>query len=298
MVRFMEESNVGNPGAVYREALVPAKCQVWPREYCDYLDNGEAPRHLELAGSRAVVFAGANGFAGRLIWKNRQYSTVDYKGRDILTPDDRMWGWFQQRQISSFTVATDQANVSEVVVFGTKDDKYTHYPEKYGFMGRRSIQSEGGWVDKFDEYSERLTRLNPRRGQFMAKNMGIWARPFGEHQAQYRWDEIHEESGLRIKHAPAILMINQFLTSQEAFVAAYLTGSQGADPEGNEWRARADHVTDHEIYRMFSGKYRERILNTTMFADATTNISQLGKAKNHWYTKNQISRWWRIRNQN
>jgi hypothetical protein len=291
-MRFLEEY------AGYREQFNEIKWQVKLRKECGVLDNKKGLRRFMLAGSRAVVFAGSGGKAGVLEWKNRKYSAIDYKGKKILTPDDQMWGWFQQRQIDSFTVVNDRSNVSEVVVFGTKDDKYTHYPEKYGFMGRRSIQKEGGWVEKMDKYHGRLTRLNPRRGRFMAKNMGALARPFGPNQAQYRWDEIHEESGLRIKYAPAILMINQFLTTQESFVAAYLSGSQGADPEGGEWRARADHVTDHEIYRMFSGKYRERILNTTMFADEDTTISQINKAKNHWYDKNQIKRWWRIQNQN
>ena len=77
----------------------------------------------------------------------------------------------------------------------------------------------------------------------------------------------------------------------------YLTGSQGtADPDNP--RARPDHVTDHEIYRMFAGKHRENILNNTLFANAETRIIKVGKRMNHWYNKNQISRKWRIRNQN
>lgn len=155
MPRFMETQQ--GEGAVYTEVLDRTKCQVVPRDQCDYLDNGE-PRTFTLAGARATVVAGSNGEPGVLTWKNRKYSTIDYKGRAILTPDDQMWGWFQQRQISSFTVNRTQSNVSAIVVFGTKDDKYTHYPEKYSFMGRRAIKNEGGWVDKLMKYQQRLTR--------------------------------------------------------------------------------------------------------------------------------------------
>lgn len=80
----------------------------------------------------------------------------------------------------------------------------------------------GGQADEVSTAAD--PRLNPRRGKVGAKATGKWAKPFGKNQAQYRWDEIHEESGLRIKHAPAILMINQFLRNQEVFVAAYEEG--------------------------------------------------------------------------
>ena len=63
----------------------------------------------------------------------------DYKSRDIYIPDARMWSWWMQRKITRFTVAADCSNSRNRVVFGTKEDKYTEYPEKYGFISRRAM---------------------------------------------------------------------------------------------------------------------------------------------------------------
>jgi hypothetical protein len=79
-------------------------------------------------------------------------------------------------------------------------------------------------------------------------------------------------------------------------VQTYLSGSQGVPGAPN--RARPDHVTDHEIYRMFSGKYRQRILNNALFADDGLVVIKVGKKKNAWWNKDQFRRWLRIRNQN
>jgi hypothetical protein len=92
-------------------------------------------------------------------------------------------------------------------------------------------------------------------------------------------------------------MKNRYITDQDSFIGMYLTGSQGTGSNDGS-RARPDHVTDHEIYRMFSGKYRHRILANTLFGGADLQIVKVGKRKNNWWNKNQVSRWWRIRNQN
>ena len=90
-----------------------------------------------------------------------------YKGRQILTPDKQMWGWFEQRQITSLTVDPDSKNVSSIVAFGTTTDNYEEYPEKYGLMSRRAIQREPTWAATLESaattgtksYEERL-RVN------------------------------------------------------------------------------------------------------------------------------------------
>ena len=53
-----------------------------------------------------------------------------------------------------------------------------------------------------------------------------------------------------------------------------------------------------EIYRMFSGKERKRILDNALFADDTLVVMKVGKTKNAWWNKSQIARKFRIRNQN
>ena len=65
--------------------------------------------------------------------------------------------------------------------------------------------------------------------------------------------------------------------------------------EGRKEWAWNTYVTDHEIYRMFAGKYRKRILDNALFADDTLRIIKPGKRKNYWYNKNQLSRWFRIK---
>ena len=108
---------------------------------------------------------------------------------------------------------------------------------------------------------------------------------------QNRWDEINEESGLRVKHAPGIVMINQYLRSFEEFIRNYMGGSQGT----GFGRARPDFVTAHEIYRMFSGKQRKQILDRTLFANqGQVDVNVSTKKHEHWYTKNQIARNYRI----
>ena len=131
------------------------------------------------------------------------------------------------------------------------------------------------------------------RGQFRGK----WTVGVSDVQKQNRWDEINEESGLRVKHAPSILMKNRYIVDQDSFISMYLTGSQGTGANAGN-KARPDHVTDHEIYRMFSGKYRHNILANTLFAGSDLRVIKVGKRKNNWWNKNQVSRWWRIRNQN
>lgn len=210
-------------------------------------------------------------------------SSADYKNKSILAPNDQMWGMYQQRKISKLKIlGNHDPNATRRVVFGTKEDGYTAYPEKYGFMGRRAIKNEPTW--KPGKYETRLKQRNPRRGQIGGKNM----------KNQTRMDEINEESGLRVKHAPSILMINRYIKTKDDFERTYLSGAKGT----RTGIAHPDHVTDHEIYRMFSGKDRKRILDNTLFADDSLTIEKVGKQKNTWKTKNQIARWWRIRNQN
>mgnify|MGYP001817738520 CR=1 FL=1 len=252
--------------------------------------NGVALNSITLGGSAAIK-TGDNQF----MWKDREYKLTDYKGRQILVPDDRMWGWFEQRKIlmlklESAADADDQSEYQRVV-FGTKDDEYTVFPEKYGFKGRRAIKREDSW--KTEKYENRLRTLNPSRGT----RTGKWTVGVSDERKQNRWDEINEESGLRAKHAPCILMKNRFITDQDSFIAMYLTGSQGTGRDAGK-RARPDHVTDHEIYRIFSGKHRTNILANILFAGADLTVIKVGKTKNNWWNKNQISRKWRIRNQN
>jgi hypothetical protein len=230
---------------------------------------------VKLAGKLAVRDA------MDIVWNGRTYKSTNYKGKEILIPDERMWGWYEQRKVTIFKIFfpqnDDQGRTEDNydrVVFGTKDDKYTHDPEKYGFMGRRAIAREEDWKKKKDEYEDRLRDRNPRRGQFNGK----WMSGLPADQLQDRWDEINEESGLRVKHAPCILIINRFIKTWESFVATYLAGSQGT----GDGRARPDHVTDHEIYRMFTGKHRQRILNNALFADDTLVVIKVGKTKNAW----------------
>lgn len=208
---------------------------------------------------------------------------MDYRGRPIPAPNDQMWELFRQRKVSKIVIqGENDPTATQRVVFGTKEDRYTEYPEKYGFLGRRAIKNQKSW--KTDQYEQRLKERNPRRGQFGGKNMKNLA----------RMDEINEESGLRVKHAPSILMINRYIKTQEDFIKTYLSGAKGT---GNG-TARPDHVTDHEIYRMFRGKHSDRILANTLFADDTLVIEKIGKRENRWWNKNQISRRWRIFNQN
>jgi hypothetical protein len=222
-------------------------------------------------------------------WNGRLYELTDYKGRHILAPDDQMWGWFQQRKILLFKINANQADEDyDRVVFGTKDDQYTAFVEKYGFKGRRAIAGT-----RTQDYEERLAARNPHRGKLGGKYLvGV-----SDAQKQNRWDEINEESGLRVKHAPCILMKNRYILNQDSFVTMYLSGSKGTGANSGS-RARPDHVTDHEIYRMFSGKDRDRILSNTLFGRRDLQIVKVGKKKNNWWNKNQITRWWRIRNQN
>jgi hypothetical protein len=252
--------------------------------------------HLELGnhmGKTGVLLAEKVAFRtdkDHFDWNGRTYNSQNYKGKEILIPNRRMWGWYEQRRIKVLKIyfaEADEAADYNRVVFGTKDDKYTHYPEKYGFMGRRAIAREASWKAK---YEGRLQDRNPRRGTYNGK----WMAGLPAAELQQRWDEINEESGLRVKHAPAILMINRYITNWKSFVGTYLAGSQGT----GEGEARPDHVTDHEIYRMFAGKYRQEILNNTLFADDTLVVLKVGKTKNAWWNKNQIARKYRIANQN
>jgi hypothetical protein len=232
-------------------------------------------------------------------WNGRKYNSTNYKGKDILIPDQRMWGWYEQRRIKVLKIFFPEGGLGEAnyrrVAFGTADDKYTDYPEKYGFMARRAIAREESWKD---EYEDRLKHLNPLRGTSSGKDRLIGAVTYLL-EDQQRMDEINEESGLRAKSAPAILMINRYITDWKSFVGTYLGGSQGLgmDVAGTA-RARPDHVTDHEIYRMFAGKHRQRILNRTLFADDTLVVLKVGKTKNAWWNKNQIARHFRILKQN
>ena len=281
-------------GPIYREPFNLNKFTVATREECERLTPHKHPHTFDLAGHPAELVPGTKGGPGVLKWRGREYSTRDYKGRELLAPNQQMWGWFQQRTISEFSLPRAPELVAEMVVFGPRDDHYTFFPEKFGFMRRRSIKEGAPWSQRKDTYNQRLTRLNPRRGKLGGKLYGLLSRPFGKEQSSRRINEIQEESGLRIKHAPAILMLNRFIVEEADFVAAYLSGSQGIDPEGSQGIARPDHITDHELYRMFSGKHRRRILNRTIFANKTTLIHDPDKHLNRWFNKNQFSRWWRI----
>ena len=129
------------------------------------------------------------------LWNDRRYKINNYKGKRIPIPDNRMWGWFEQRKIKVFKLNPNADNNEDFdgydrVVFGTKTDNYTAFPEKYGFMGRRSIANAAGANWK-DEYENRLRTRNPRRGQ----SRGKWTVGVGDAQKQNRWDE--NQRGIR-----------------------------------------------------------------------------------------------------
>jgi hypothetical protein len=258
-------------------------------------------------GKKGVLLAGEVAFRtdkAHFEWNGRTYDSTDYKGKEILIPDQQMWGWYEQRSIKVLKIFFPEGGLGAAnyrrVVFGTDDDKYTHYPEKYGFMSRPAIAREESWKNKADKkgetYEDRLRNLNPERGKI---GKYTWT--------QQRQDEINEESGLRVKHAPSILMINRYIkqitgipdSGWKSFVKTYLGGSQGTGTGGTEpGRARPDHFTDHEIYRMFAGKHREQILDNTLFADDTLVVLKVGKTENAWWNKSQIMRRWRILKEN
>jgi hypothetical protein len=216
---------------------------------------------------------------------NKTYNLLDYKGKPIIVPlESTMWQWYQARTIKSITVTGEtDPDLTRRVVFGTKDDRYATYPEKFKFMNRRQIMQEPSW--KTNKYDTRLQGFNPLRGT----HKGKWTSGPGV-DTQNRWDEINEESGLRVKHAPGIIMKNQFVRTYQDFLVNYMNGSQGTGG-----RARGGFVTSHEIYRMFSGKHRKQILDRTTFADqGQLDVHVSGKKKHHWYTKDQIARNYRI----
>jgi hypothetical protein len=77
---------------------------------------------------------------------------------------------------------------------------------------------------------------------------------------------------------------------------------RGIGDDADRHVARPEHVTDHEIYRMFSGKYRTRILDNTLSADGALRIHKPTKTRFTWHpfhpTKNfkfQPARWYRIK---
>ena len=197
-----------------------------------------------------------------------------------------MWQWYQARLIKKiYTTGADDPDLARRVIFGTKDDRYATYPEKFKFMNRRQIMEEPSWQARGQHYDDRLRTFNPLRGT----ERGKWTSGPGVN-TQNRWDEINEESGLRVKHAPAIIMKNRFVTTYQDFLTNYMSGSQGTGG-----RARGGFVTSHEIYRMFSGKHRKQILDRTSFADeGQLDVHVSGKKTHHWYTKNQIARNYRI----
>jgi hypothetical protein len=218
----------------------------------------------------------------------RTYQLTDYKDKPIIIPrESTMWQWYKARAISRIDVTgANDPDLTRRVVFGTKNDRYAVYPEKYGFMNRRQVMQERSWKNT---YEQRLQARNPLRGT----KRGKWTSGPGVNP-QDRWDEINEESGLRVKHAPGIIMINQFLRSFEDFVRNYMGGSQGTGVAGGG-RARPTFVTAHEIYRMFSGKNRKQILDRTLFGhQGQVQVNVAGKKRQHWYTKDQIARNYRI----
>jgi hypothetical protein len=241
---------------------------------------------------------------GKITFNGKAYGVTDYKGRPILAPNYRMWGWYTQRKVTRLVLAdNDNAlGYSDRVVFGTSADNYTDYPEKWGFKSRRGVRNENSWVAKNAAYEQRLTTLNPTRAgnTWKDKKVRKWN---GDFAPPGRWDEIHEESGLRIKHAPCILMKNQFISTYENFVGSYLDGAQG-QTRLNVTYSTSAFVTNHEIYRMFAGKYRRRILDNTLFADGNLVVSKPQKIRNtanpfkailpgiHY--KSPVNRWYRV----
>ena len=238
-------------------------------------------------------------------FNGKEYPLTDYKGRDILVPGREMWGWYSQRKVTQLTLDDndDALGYRNRVVFGTSSDNYTNYPEKWGFKSRKTVKAGDSWQAKNDKYEDRLKTLNPTRDKSKLKG-GMRKKWNGTFAPPGRWDEIHEESGLRVKHAPCILMKNQFISTYENFVAAYLDGSQGGQREGVSY-STSSFVTNHEIYRMFSGKYRKRILDNTLFADGDVKILKPQKVhftgnpfKLMWRTdlkfKEPVGRWYRI----
>jgi hypothetical protein len=241
---------------------------------------------------------------GKITYNGKDYSVTDYKGRPILAPNYRMWGWYTQRKVTRLTLDdTDAAlGYGDRVVFGTSADNYTDFPEKWGFKSRRAVRAGASWTAKNNKYETRLTTLNPTRAGNTWKDRRVrkWN---GDFAPPGRWDEIHEESGLRIKHAPCILMKNQFISTYDNFVGSYLDGSQGQTRLNVNYSTSA-FVTNHEIYRMFSGKDRKRILDNTLFADGALVVTKPNKIRNtanpfkaimpgiHY--KSPVSRWYRV----
>jgi len=57
-------------------------------------------------------------------------------------------------------------------VFGTKEDQYTDFPEKWGSKNRRAVVQTDSWKAKKDRYEKRLTAPNPKRAEDGLKGIG------------------------------------------------------------------------------------------------------------------------------
>ena len=97
-------------------------------------------------------------------------------------------------------------------------------------------------------------------------------------------------------------MKNQYVTSYEAFAAEYLDVARGGTG-GTTPASTSAFVINHETYRMFAGKHRERIRDNTLFADGKLKVVKPGKVRNtanplkamvtEKTLKEQIERWYR-----
>lgn len=243
-----------------REFILPVKW-MYPHEDFDTLrsseyfafENGQA---FQLGSHEALVKD------DMIHWKNLQIPLADFKGRSILIPDEKMWAEFLNRKIIMADLS-DPDKCNKVVAFGTEDDCYMTFSDKFNFMPRRNIKNELTW--KADQYHERQLKLNPRAHKFMGQQLLFGSRQF----LKNRREQICEKSGLQIMHAPALFIVNRYIKNHDNFIESFLNGSRGAPgaDSGDANRPQPTHITDHEIYRLFRGKHSDRTLARTVFAD-------------------------------
>lgn len=215
----------------------------------------------------------------QIFWNTLVIPIKDFKGRILLVPDELMWSRFLSRKIMMADFSDRKRN-SSVVVFGTEHDQYMTFPDRFNFMPRRNIKNLESWKTK--QYSDRFLKLNPHSDKWYGQQFIFGSSRF----LQKRREQICEKSGLQIKHAPAILMVNRYLKTHDDFIASYLNGSKGvcALSEKDENHPKPQYITDHELYRLFSGKYFADILARTAFAD--NNLLIIAADRKHEATYN------------
>lgn len=223
---------------------------------------------------------------GKIEWNSKIFPLKDYKGHDILIPDERMYGWLEQRRIYKINVESGKNKVGKTVVFGTSHDKYAMYPDKYGFMSRKDIKKTLSWIPEYDEIKRALNPPITMVPKFFRKQYIF--------PTKKRRNEVYEKSALQIEHSPNILMKNSYLKTHDDFIYAYLSGSKHQENQANLADdihiSGADHITDHEIYRLFTCDNRIDQLSSCCFADDNLLIEAPTRPDNHWYNKNQVTR--------